>query len=179
MLIVYTPTDGGVVERFDVRSVRTSEASIVSRTLDMTWKQVKERLADDDPDAMQGVAWVMKKRGNPSLRLADFDPLVGELAVRLDRKEIEEWAELTVAGVPDHDLSPEQMEQALAFIVDIADDPEHARDTIRRLATAPKDRGADEPEAPSDLTEGSTPIEPSTSGSSPTSSTSTATPSTT
>ncbi|WP_406056222.1 hypothetical protein OG462_09065 [Streptomyces sp. NBC_01077] len=179
MLIVYTPADGGEVERFDHRTVRTSEASIVSRTVDMTWKQVKERLADDDPDAMRGVAWVIKKRSQPTLRYGDFDPMLSELATRLDKKEIEEWAELAVEQLATSDLTPEQAEAALSVIVDQADDADHARDTIRRLVAAPKDPAADEPAAPSDPTEESTPTEPNTSGSSPTSSTSTETPSTT
>ena len=172
MLIVYTPADGAETERFDVRSVRTSEASIVSRTVDMTWKQVKERLADDDPDAMRGVAWVIKKRSQPALRYGDFDPMLSELATRLDKQEIEEWVEAAIAAAPDAGLAPDEIEQALSFIVEQADDPDHAKDTIRRLAAAPKDPAADESPAPNDQTEESTPTAASTSDSSPTSSTS-------
>lgn len=150
MLIVHTPADGEA-ETFDIRSVRVNEAAIISRTADMTWKQVKERLIDDDPEAMQVVAWAMKKRAEPSLRLADFNPRVEELAVRLDKAEVEEWATEAITKAPDNDLTPEQMLQALTFIVDVAADQEHARDLILRLAAAPKDPGADS-SAPSDPT---------------------------
>ncbi|MFB7421582.1 hypothetical protein ACFC1L_44355 [Streptomyces sp. NPDC056210] len=172
MLIVYTPADGAEAERFDVRSVRTSEASIVSRTVDMTWKQVRERLADDDPDAMRGVAWVIKKRSQPTLRYGDFDPMLSELSTRLDKQEIEEWVEAAISAAPDAGLAPDEIEQALGFIVEQADDPDHARTTIRRLADAPKDPAADESPAPNGQTEESTPTAASTSDSSPTSSTS-------
>ncbi|MGW6418848.1 hypothetical protein [Streptomyces sp. NPDC055055] len=169
MLIVHTPADGEA-ERFDHRSVRTSEASIVSRTLGKTWKQIKELLADDDPEAMRAIVWVLKKRSTPSLRYDDFDPMLSELTTRLDQQEIEEWVEAAITGAP-AELTPEEMEQALGFIVEMADDVEHARASIRRLAAAGKDPAGQSPD-PSVPTEESTPTEPSTSDSSPTSSTS-------
>ncbi|MFD7978896.1 hypothetical protein [Streptomyces sp. NPDC059071] len=172
MLVVYTPAEGPV-EELDVRSVRTNEASIASRTADMTWKQIKERLAEDDPEAMRIVAWIIKKRSQPSLRLQDFDPLVEELSVRLSRDEVKEWATESFAAIDDG-ATPEQVLLVLRPIIDASVDPEYARELILQLATAPKDPAAtaDETQGPSDPTEESTPTGASTSASSPTSSTS-------
>ncbi|MBX9425425.1 hypothetical protein [Streptomyces lateritius] len=182
MLIVHNPADGEV-ERFDFRSVRTSEASIITGLVaaDLTWQQVKQRLADDDPDVMRAVAFVIKKRTHPSLRIADFDPLVGELVVRLDRKEVEEWAEVAADNIAKSDLPPEVIEVGLTPILDEADDVEHARETIQRLlagksAAAPDAASSDS--LPSTAEE-STNSAASTSDSSRTSSTSTAMASTT
>ena len=172
MLIVHTPA-GGTPEEFDIRSVRVNEASIVSRTMDTTWKKVKERLFDDDPEAMQAVAWVIKKRTEPSLRLADFNPVADELAVRLDKTEVESWV-TEAMGALDDMATPEQALIVMQPIVDAAVDAEFARDLILRLAAAPKDPAVSsvETEAPSGKTEASTPTGPDTSASSPTSSTS-------
>ncbi|MEU2233164.1 hypothetical protein [Streptomyces vietnamensis] len=173
MLIVYTHAVGGEVEHLDLRTVRTAEASIASRTADMSWRQLKERLGDDDPEAMRIVAWVIKKRATPSLRLQDFDPLVDELAVRLDKTEVEQWVTEAIAAVDDG-VTPEQALLVLQPIVDAAVDPEFARELILRLAAAPKDPAdsAAETAGLSEKTRASTPIEPGTSDSSPTSSTS-------
>ncbi|MFG2747239.1 hypothetical protein ACGFY0_45310, partial [Streptomyces chartreusis] len=94
MIIVYTPADGEP-EHFDARSLRVSEVAIVTRSTDQTWKEIQAGLAEEDLVAMCGVAWVIKKRAQPSLRLADFDPGVEELCTRLDRDEVERWAEAT------------------------------------------------------------------------------------
>lgn len=172
MLIVHTPA-GGEVEQFDIRSVRVNEASIVSRAMDKTWKQIKERLADDDPEAMQAVAWVIKKRSEPALRLSDFNPVADELAVRLDKSEVENWVTEAMAAL-DNTATPEQALKVMQPIVDASVDPEFARELILRLAAAPKDLAdsAAETEESSGTTEESTPTGPNTSGSSPTSSTS-------
>jgi hypothetical protein len=172
VLIVHTPA-GAPPEEFDIRSVRVNEASIISRTMDTTWKQVKERLADDDPEAMQAVAWVIKKRTEPALRLADFNPVADELAVRLDKTEVESWVTEAMAALDDT-ATPEQALIVMQPIVDAAVDAEFARELILRLAAAPKDTAASsaETEGPSGPTEESTPTAPSTSDSSPTSSTS-------
>ncbi|RSS59782.1 hypothetical protein [Streptomyces sp. WAC01280] len=176
MLIVHSPADGEV-ERFDFRSVRTSEASIITGLVsaDLNWQQVKQRLADEDPDVLRAVAFVIKKRSHPSLRIADFDPLVGELGVRLDRKEVEEWAEIAAERIAETELPAEVIEMSLSTILDEADDTDHARETIQRLlagksAAAP---AAATPVSDPSTTEESTSSAASTSDSSPTSSTST------
>ena len=182
MIIVHSPADGEV-ERFDFRTVRTSEASIITGLVsaDLTWQQVKQRLADDDPDVLRVIAFVIKKRSNPSLRIADFDPPVVEFAVKLDRREVEEWAEVAAERIAGTDLPPEVIEVSLSTILDEADDLDHARATIQRLLAGKSAAAPDA--APSNsgpsTTEESTSSEASTSGSSPTSSTSTETDSTT
>jgi hypothetical protein len=66
LIIVYTPA-GGEPEQYDARSLRTSEASIVQRTIDMKWQAILESgLETDDLDAMRGIVWVLKKRSEPS-----------------------------------------------------------------------------------------------------------------
>lgn len=91
MIIVYRPP-GGEEERFDIRAVRTSEAQIVERTTDMKWVEIKRGVRDDDPTALRGVAWVLKKRQQPTLRWSDFDPLIDELVSRFDDREVAEFA---------------------------------------------------------------------------------------
>ncbi|MGW1246917.1 hypothetical protein [Streptomyces sp. NPDC002535] len=183
MIIVHTPSDGPV-ERFDFRSVRTSEASAITSLMsdDLTWQQVKARLGDDDPEAMRVIAFVIKKRAAPDLRIADFDPAVADLAVKLDRKEVGEWAEVAAERIAENrDLPAEVIEVSLATILDEADDIDHAKETIQRLlagksAAAP---AAAPPVSDLSTTEESTSSAASTSDSSPTSSTSTGEPSTT
>ncbi|MGW4703269.1 hypothetical protein [Streptomyces sp. NPDC004285] len=150
MLIVYTPADGEA-EQLDIRSVRVAESSIISRNMDTTWKQVKERLADDDPEAMRMVALILKRRRQPSLKLEDFDPLVDELTVRLDKTEVEQWATEAI-GALDDIATPEQALVFLQPIIDAAVDADFARDLITRLVTAPKDPADDAAET-EDLSE--------------------------
>ncbi|MEU3426591.1 hypothetical protein [Streptomyces gardneri] len=174
MIIVHTPADGDV-ERFDFRSVRTSEASIITSLVsaDLSWQQVKARLHEDDPDVMRVIAFVIKKRSNPSLRIGDFDPAVDELAVKLDRKEIDGWAELAAERIGGFDGPAEMAELALGTILDEADDVDYARATIQRLLAgkfpAAPDGAKDSNSGPT--TGESTSSGPSISDSSPTSST--------
>lgn len=180
MIIVHTPADGEV-EHFDFQSVRTSEASIITSLITdtVTWQQVKERVREEDPDVLRVVAFVVKKRSNPSLRISDFDPLVDELAMRLDRREIEEWVEVAAETITSSDLRQDVVESSLSSIIDAAADTEHARAMVQRLLAGkfpPDPEATSTPSSPTP--EESTSSEPGTSGSSPTSSTSTDEPST-
>ncbi|MDV5147177.1 hypothetical protein R1T08_24120 [Streptomyces sp. SBC-4] len=152
MIILHTPADGGEAERFDFRSIRTSEASIITSLVsaDLTWQQVKARLHDDDPDVMRVIAYVIKKRSQPSLRIGDFDPAVAELVVKLDRKEIDEWAEIAAERIATFDGPAEIVEMSLQTILDEADDVDYAKATIQRLlagksAAAPNAASSESP----------------------------------
>ncbi|MBK3542532.1 hypothetical protein [Streptomyces sp. MBT60] len=90
MIVVYTPA-GGEPEQYDAKSLLTSEASIVARTVDMKWPEIKAGLLDEDLDAMRGVVWVLKKRAEPTLRFGEFDPGVDEMVTRYDKDEAEAW----------------------------------------------------------------------------------------
>ncbi|MGW6652488.1 hypothetical protein AMK23_26340 [Streptomyces sp. CB02130] len=90
MIVVYTPA-GGEPEQYDAKSLLTSEASIVARTVDMKWPEIKAGLVDEDLDAMRGVVWVLKKRHNAALRFGEFDPGVDEMVTRYDKDETESW----------------------------------------------------------------------------------------
>ncbi|NUL09065.1 hypothetical protein [Streptomyces lunaelactis] len=180
MFIVYTPA-GGEPEHYDARSLLVSEVSIVSRTIDMKWPQIKEGLAEDDLDAMRGVAWVLKKRSNPSLRWADWDPGVEEMVTRLDKTEVETYVAGAVAiARQDPEVTGAQIVEALKDLPPVAMDPAHAEAVIKEMAADPKDEPALEVQAeqtPSDPSEPSpspalTSSESNTSGSSPTSATS-------
>ncbi|MGW1252530.1 hypothetical protein [Streptomyces sp. NPDC002535] len=176
MIIVHTP-DGGEVERFDVRSIRTSEASIITRliTADLSWQQIKARAGDSDPDALRAIAFVIKKRTAPSLRVEDFDPLADELQSKLDHKEIDTWAEIAAERLATFEGPVEAARPALAVILDEADDTAYAEGVIERILAGKF------PAAPEETTSGgdqsmsapSTSAEPTISGSLPTSSTST------
>lgn len=174
MIIVYTPA-GGEPEHYDAKSLLVSEVSIVSRTIDMKWPQIKEGLADDDLDAMRGVVWVLKKRSQPSLRFGEFDPGVDEMVTKLDKSEVEKWvAEAVRIATQDPEVTREQIAAAMRGLPDMALDAAHAEAVIKEMAEDPKD---EEPQEPAVLqsVDGSSPSlestssEPSTSASSPTS----------
>lgn len=184
MIIVYTPADGEP-EHYDARTLKVSEVSIVSRTVDMRWPEIKQGLADDDLDAMRGIVWVLKKRSQPSLRFGEFDPGVDEMVTRLDKTEVEEYVAGAVAlARQDPSVTSEDIAGALAQLPAAAVDPEHAERIIREMTEDPKDSAAPGPdsvpspaETPGPSPE-STSSEPNTSDSSPTSSTSHPQPST-
>lgn len=147
MIIVYTP-EGGEPEQYDARTLKVSEASIVSRTIDQKWGEIKAGLPDEDLDAMRAIVWVLKKRSNPSLRFGDVDPGVDEMVTRFDRQEV-----VTYVGnalrIRDTDpgVTSEQLAAALADFPAAAADREHAERVIAEMtAEAPKDPApADEP----------------------------------
>lgn len=177
MIIVHTPSDGDEVEQFDFKTIRTAEASRITTLLTdkAAWPEVKRRLADDDPDVMRVVGFVLKCRTQPDLRLADFDPMVADLAVRFDHSEVDEWAAGAANLVAVYEGTVEQLEIELSVILDLAADTDYARTVIERVIAgkfppAPSNPSTHEPIP---TTEGSTSSEPGTSDSSPTSSTST------
>lgn len=166
MIIVYTPEDGEP-EQYDVKALVTSEASIVSRTIEQTWNQIKDGLGEDDLDAMRGIVWILKKRHDPTLRFGAFDPPVTSLETRMDKPEIVDYIR---NAVEIRDTQPEieleQIAYALRDLPDAAADPEHARTAIREMTTeAPKDP---EPE-PGQLPGGPEPLPGSSPGPSSTS----------
>lgn len=177
MIIIYSPADSEP-EEFDASTLKVSEVSIVQRTIDMKWALIQAGLAEEDLDAMRGVAWVLKKRGQPSLRFGDFDPGVTEMVTRLDRKEVENWLDGAVAEASrDPEVTREQIVAALLGLLDAVHDKEHARRLIDDLAKDPKDQpdqeapGGEETSEPPSPSPTSTPPGTSTSDSSPTSST--------
>lgn len=155
MIIVYTPADGEP-QHFDARSLRVSEVSIVSRTIDQTWREVEAGLVQEDLDAMRGVAWVIQKRSNPSLRFGDFDPRVDEMVTRYSKTEVDTYVTNAVALAREEGADDDTVLRALAKFPAATLDEEYARATIERIVRAPKD-GADLalPD-PSDPTEEST-----------------------
>lgn len=174
MIIVYTPADGEP-EHYDVRSLKVSEVSIVSRTIDQKWPVIREGLAEDDLDAMRGIVWVIKKRTNPSLRFGEFDPGVDEMVTRLDKTEVEAYVRECVAiAAQDPDVTSEQIAHALRNVPDMALDAEHAQRVIEEMTEDDPKDSADEsaleesnrPSLPESSPE-STSSEPSTSDSSP------------
>lgn len=174
MIIVYAPASGDE-QHFDARTLRVSEVSIVSRTIEQKWPQIQQGLADEDLDAMRGVAWVLAKRSNPSLRFGDFDPGVGELSTRMDKTEIENYvAGAVLIARKDPDTTEGQVRELVEGVVLAAAlDQEHAQRTIdKALAEAPKDQPETAGLSNGDPTPASTSSDPSTSDSSLTSSTS-------
>ena len=175
MIIVHTPADGEV-ERFDFRSVRTSEASIITRLMsdDVSWPQVKARVNDNDPDALRAVAFVIKKRSNPSLRIDDFDPVADELASKMDHRDVDVWAQIAAEKLAPFNGSAEAARLALNVVLDEADDVDYAQATIERLLAGKFPAALGETNDSHESSTGeSISSEPSTSASSPTSSTST------
>ncbi|MET9099940.1 hypothetical protein [Streptomyces antibioticus] len=186
MIIIFSP-EGGEPEHYDASTLRVSEASIVQRTVDMKWQEILSGLEGDDLDAMRGIVWVLKKRANPSLRYAEFDPGVTELSCRLSAAEVEAYIDNAFAMVdanPDPDVTREMAATVLrGRLPELAADPDQALAMVDARAAGPK-AGEPEPTAGEALPEENPPggasspsptssePGPSTSGSSPTSSTS-------
>ncbi|WP_371612874.1 hypothetical protein [Streptomyces clavifer] len=172
MIIVYTPAGGGP-EQYDARSLKVSEASIVSRTIDQKWGEIKAGLPDEDLDAMRAIVWVLKKRTTPSLRFAEVDPGVDEMVTRFDRQEVLDYIDNALAiRHADPDVTLEQIAAALVDLPQAAIDPEHAEQVIaEKTAEAPKDPAPESTpaETSGDPTPTSAPSDSTTSGSSPTS----------
>ncbi|MFF6925849.1 hypothetical protein [Streptomyces californicus] len=152
MIVVYTPA-GGEPEQYDAKSLVTSEASIVARTVDMKWPAIKAGLVDEDLDAMRGVVWVLKKRAEPTLRFGEFDPGVDEMVTRYDKDETEAWFDSAfhLVGV-EPETTAERVATALhEAALDSVADLEHARAYIeKRRAEVEADEAAGkdpEPEA--------------------------------
>lgn len=142
MIIVYTP-EGGEPEHYDARSLKVSEASIVERTIDQKWPQIKEGLGDEDLDAMRGVVWVLKKRSNPSLRWGDWDPGIEEMVTRLDKREVVNYVTGAVGlAAQDPEVTGEQIAQALRELPAAAFDPAHAEAVIKEMTEDPKGEAA-------------------------------------
>lgn len=91
MIIEYTP-EGAETEVLDAGRMRASEVQIIERTADMKWDAVRAGLREGDVTAVRTVAYVLKRRAQPALRLADFDPFEDEIVVRLDAREVENMA---------------------------------------------------------------------------------------
>lgn len=113
MIIRYIPA-GGEPQHYDAKTLLTSEASIVARTIDKMWPQIKAGLVDEDLDSMRAVVWVLKKRHEPTLRFGEFDPGVEELVTRYDKTEVEVWFNTAFAliGV-DPEMTVERVVTAL------------------------------------------------------------------
>ncbi|WP_030975121.1 hypothetical protein [Streptomyces sp. NRRL S-1824] len=174
MIIVYTP-EGGEPEQYDARTLKVSEASIVSRTIDQKWGEIKAGLPDEDLDAMRAIVWVLKKRSNPSLRFAEIDPGVDEMVTRFDRQEVVTYVENALRiRETDPEVTNEQLAEALADFPAAAVDRDHAERIIAEMtAEAPKDPAPGDEPTPEETTEAPTPTlsvsEASTSASLPTS----------
>lgn len=173
MIIVYTP-EGGEPEQYDARALKVSEASIVQRTIDQKWGEVKQGLAEDDLDAMRAIVWVLKKRTNPSLRFAEVDPGVDEMVTRFDREEATNYVTNVVASLTaDGDATKEDVARLLQNLPDMCIDAEHAEALLAKMtAEGPKAPASEQPKQNSEepsLTPTLESPESSTSGSSLTS----------
>ncbi|MEV3946972.1 hypothetical protein AB0K57_04820 [Streptomyces halstedii] len=176
MIIVYTPA-GQEPEQYDARSLMVSEASIVARTIDQKWGEVKAGLPDEDLDAMRAIVWVLKKRHAPTLRFGDFDPGVDEMVTRFDKTEIEEWVDGAFGVMSaDPEVTAEQVAHALREVPGAAADPEHAAAYIEKSRAKaegkdpePEPEQADAPARTRSAKRTSSGSAASTSGSSPTS----------
>ena len=138
MIIVYTP-DGGEEERYDTRKLLTSEASIAAKACGKTWPGIREGLNEDDPDAMRAVAWVMRKRTDPQLRIGDFDPAVDELTVKWDAREIAD----SVAQAAKMQAPDAERELFHRMLVRNAADPAAAEALIKEYADGGPKEAAD------------------------------------
>ncbi|MFK0151203.1 hypothetical protein ACIQVK_03860 [Streptomyces sp. NPDC090493] len=136
MIIFYEPADG-VHERFEAGRgrLRASEIQIIERTAGEPWDKIKKAISDGNLNAMRVVVWALKKRSQPALKFAEFDPFEGELYARLDEAEVRNFAEAFVAKYAD---KPEELAEAFDELRESAADAEVA-DRVIAEVTAPKD----------------------------------------
>ena len=147
MIVVYTPA-GGEPEQYDPRTLLTSEAALISSTIDMKWPAVRDALTEDDLEAMRAIVWVLKRREQQGLRYGAFDPGVEELSTRYDRREVENWfSNAFTLGLADPDVTPDQIAAALDGVPDQAADPEHARAFLEQCR-AEHEKAAEEGKGP-------------------------------
>lgn len=140
MIITYSP-EGAEPQHLDAGKMRASEIQIIERTADGHWGVIKEAMSEGDINALRVVAWVVKKRAEPALRFADFDPWEDELLVRLDAREVRAYAQRIVEK---YRTEPKDLAEAFDELRDAAFDREDAEKAIVDV-TAPKDP-APEPE---------------------------------
>jgi hypothetical protein len=148
VIIIYRPEDGEE-QHFDAK-LRASEIQIVERTAAATWAAIKAGLRDGEITALRTVAWVVKKRTEPSLRYGDFDPWEGELRARLDAREVKAYAESLFEM---YGSNPDDLAEAFDELRDSAFKREDAEAAIADV-TAPKAPEPEtEPESPASPTE--------------------------
>lgn len=148
MIIIYAPEGGAEEQRLDAGRLRASEIQVVERTADGRWPDIKTAMSEGDINALRTVAWVIKKRAEPSLRFAEFDPWEGELRVRLDDREVRAYAE-RLLGM--YGSNPDELAAAFDELRDSAANPEAADAAITDV-TAPKDpASAEEQPSPASL----------------------------
>lgn len=142
MIITYSP-EGAEPQHLDAGRMRASEIQIIERTVDGHWDAIREAMAEGEINALRVVAWAVKKRAEPTLRFADFDPWEGELRVRLDAREVGLWAARIFEK---YRSNPDDLAEAFDELRDSAFDRADAEKAIADV-TAPKDPApAEEPE---------------------------------
>jgi hypothetical protein len=92
MLITYDKPDG-TVEQVSTNDLSAIESADIEEVLDgASWRQIEDRVSDQDPTAMRAVLWVVRKREQPNLAFSDVD-VPGwrrRLKARIERQEIDE-----------------------------------------------------------------------------------------
>ncbi|WP_406144197.1 hypothetical protein [Streptomyces anulatus] len=165
MIIIHTP-DGGEPERLDAGRLRASEIQIAESNSDRPWALLKGGLVDGDITAIRVLAWVIKKRQNPTLRLSAFDPFEDEVQVKLDAKETHRYAAEMFAR---YGNDPAELAGAWEELREAADDPAIADAAIKEQTDGPKVEASPHGSAtPETSTSG---FSPSTSATPPTTST--------
>lgn len=134
MIIEYTP-EGGESQRLDAGRLRASEIQIIERTADGNWADIKQAVSAGDINAMRTVAWAVKKRTEPALRFAAFDPWDDELRVLLDAREVRAYADAFIEKYSDN---PKQLADAFDELRESAADREACEQIIADVS-APKD----------------------------------------
>ena len=140
MIIEYTP-EGGESQRLDAGRLRASEIQIIERSADGNWPDIKKALSAGDINAMRTVAYAIKRRSEPALRLAAFDPWDDELRVLLDAREVRAYADAFVEKYSDE---PDKLADAFDELRESAADLEACEQAIADV-TAPKDPAPPEP----------------------------------
>lgn len=76
MIVVYKP-EGEAEQSWDLDEVKPTfaEAKAAERAGAFAWQQMRAELDDGNLNALQAVVWVLRKRGEPTLKFEDLDDL--------------------------------------------------------------------------------------------------------
>lgn len=124
--VIFTPKDGDRHEwDFDPRKLLTPERIAIEKATQMAWGDFKAAIARDSTVAWQALLWVLLKRSEPTLRLADVSFCDDEIAVDVSDSEKRE----TIAYFDANPQEADAAELALVeqFRAELGDSPKAKR----------------------------------------------------
>ena len=122
---------------FDPGKIMLAECVAVEKATGLSWPQVLKGLDSGLMISSQAVVWIMRKRSNPRLRLAEVDFSYGDLSVKDPDYDPDFWV-----------LADQDADEDDPTIIVIPDDPAEAEELQVHAADADEDEeeGKDRPQ---------------------------------